>query len=172
VQKRFATKREQKDTFSRWWFECPRSKTGFRLVGKVYELRFSQRHDYPSRAEGIFVPVVLISGTQNIELTASIDTGASYCLFSREYARALNINTEAGNRSPRPITGAAKALDVTRQTLNNLVNGEAGVSPEMAIRLSKAFGSTPEGWLRLQMSHDLARLRDREIDVKRVRKAS
>jgi hypothetical protein len=62
----------------------------------VYELRFSQRHDYPSRAEGILVPVVLISGTQNIELTASIDTGASYCLFSREYARALNINTEGG----------------------------------------------------------------------------
>ena len=47
------------------------------------------------------------------------------------------------------ITAAAKALGVTRQALNNLVNGKAGVSPEMAVRLSKAFGSSPEMWLRL-----------------------
>ena len=54
------------------------------------------------------------------------------------------------------VTGAAKHLRVTRQTFNNLVNERAGVSPEMAIRLSKAFGSTPEVWLGLQLDYDLA----------------
>ena len=42
------------------------------------------------------------------------------------------------------VTEGAKALGVTRQALNNLVNGKSGISPEMAIRLSKAFGSSPE----------------------------
>ena len=54
------------------------------------------------------------------------------------------------------ITDAAKRLGVTRRALNNLVNGKAGISPEMAIRLSKAFGSSPEVWLGLQMDYDLA----------------
>jgi len=45
---------------------------------------------------------------------------------------------------------------VTRQTLNNVVNERAAISPEMAIRLSKAFGSSPEVWLGLQMGYDLA----------------
>ena len=53
------------------------------------------------------------------------------------------------------VTQAARALGVTRQTLNNLVNGRAGISPEMSIRLSKAFGSSPEVWLGLQMEYDL-----------------
>ncbi len=72
------------------------------------------------------------------------------------------------------VTEAARALGVTRQTLNNLVNGKAGVSAEMAVRLSKAFGSEPEFWLRLQMNHDLAQVRRREsgIEVKSLRKAS
>ncbi len=72
------------------------------------------------------------------------------------------------------VTDAAKILGVTRQALNNLVNGKAGVSAEMAVRLSKAFGSEPEFWLRLQMNYDLAQVRRREgdINVKRFRKAS
>jgi antitoxin HigA-1 len=72
------------------------------------------------------------------------------------------------------VTQAAKILGVTRQALNNLVNGKAGVSAEMAVRLSKAFGSEPEFWLRLQMNYDLAQVRRREgdINVKRFRKAS
>ena len=55
------------------------------------------------------------------------------------------------------ITEAAERLGVKRQTLNNLVNGKAGISPQMSIRLSKAFGSRPEVWLGLQMQYDLAR---------------
>ena len=54
------------------------------------------------------------------------------------------------------ITEAAERLGVKRQTLNNLVNGKAGISPEMSIRLAKAFGSRPEVWLGLQMQYDLA----------------
>jgi antitoxin HigA-1 len=70
------------------------------------------------------------------------------------------------------ITDAAKALGVTRQALNNLVNGKAGISPEMAVRLSKAFGGSPEMWLRLQANYDLAQLCQDRIDVKRYRRAS
>jgi addiction module HigA family antidote len=70
------------------------------------------------------------------------------------------------------ITEAAKALGVTRQALNNLVNGKAGISPEMAVRLSKAFGGSPDMWLRLQANYDLAQVRQDEIEVKRYRRAS
>ena len=56
------------------------------------------------------------------------------------------------------VTEAARALGVTRQALNNLVNLKAGISPEMAIRLSKAFGSSPEVWLGMQIAYDLAQL--------------
>jgi antitoxin HigA-1 len=54
------------------------------------------------------------------------------------------------------VTEGAKVLGVTRQALNNLVNGKAGISAEMAIRLDKAFGGTAEGWLALQMAYDLS----------------
>lgn len=70
------------------------------------------------------------------------------------------------------ITEAAKALGVTRQTLNNLGNGKAGISPEMAVRLSKGFGGSPEMWLRLQANYDLAQVHRDEIDVKRYRRGS
>ncbi len=70
------------------------------------------------------------------------------------------------------ITGAAKALGITRQALNNVVNGKAGISPEMAVRIAKAFGGSPEMWLRLQANYDLAKVRQEEIDIKRYRRAS
>ena len=70
------------------------------------------------------------------------------------------------------ITEAARALGVTRLALNNLVNGKAGISPEMAVRLSKAFGSSPEMWLRLQANYELAQVRQDEIEVERYRRAS
>lgn len=59
------------------------------------------------------------------------------------------------------VTQAAAGLGVTRKTLSLLLNGHAGISPEMAIRLFKAFGRTPEGWLQLQMHYDLAQIRQR-----------
>lgn len=60
------------------------------------------------------------------------------------------------------VTRAAEGLGVTRQALSDVVNGHAGISVEMAIRLSKAFGSSPETWLRMQMAYDLAKARERE----------
>jgi antitoxin HigA-1 len=63
------------------------------------------------------------------------------------------------------ITEAAEALGVTRQTLNNLVNGKSGISADMAIRLDKAFGGGAETLLRLQMAYDLAQARRHEGDI-------
>ncbi|MBM3813661.1 MAG: HigA family addiction module antidote protein [Acidimicrobiia bacterium] len=69
------------------------------------------------------------------------------------------------------VTEAAKALGVSRQALNNVIHGKAGISPEMAIRLSKAFGSTPDVWVRMQGAYDLAQALKREdrIRVKRYK---
>ena len=64
------------------------------------------------------------------------------------------------------VAAGAKVLGVTRQTLNNIINGKSGISPEMAIRLSKAFGSTPETWLRMQIAYDLAGARKDESKIK------
>jgi addiction module HigA family antidote len=63
------------------------------------------------------------------------------------------------------ITEAAQASGVTRQTLNNLVNGKSGISADMALRLDKAFGGGAETWLRLQMAYDLAQARQHEGDM-------
>lgn len=59
------------------------------------------------------------------------------------------------------VADGARLLGVTRQALNNLVNGKAGISPEMAIRLSKVFGQDDESWLQLQLAFDLAQARRR-----------
>ena len=64
------------------------------------------------------------------------------------------------------ITTAADALGVNRLTLSNLVNGKNGISPEMAIRLSKAFGGGPEVWLGMQMDYDLAQAEKNEAKIK------
>jgi addiction module HigA family antidote len=69
------------------------------------------------------------------------------------------------------ITEAAKALGVTRQALNNLVNGRSGISPEMAIRLDKAFGGGADVWLKMQATYDLAIAMTKadQIRVERIR---
>jgi addiction module HigA family antidote len=69
------------------------------------------------------------------------------------------------------VTAGAKVLGVTRQALNNVVNEKSGISPEMAIRLSKAFGSTPETWLRMQVAYDLAAAMKNESKIKVTRQA-
>ena len=69
------------------------------------------------------------------------------------------------------ITKAADGLGVRYQTLSDLVNENASVSADMAVRLSKGFGSTPETWLRMQMAYDLWQARERsdQIEVKRFK---
>ena len=72
------------------------------------------------------------------------------------------------------VTGAAKALGVTRKALSELVNGRSGVSTSMALRLSKAFGTTAELWLNMQQNYDLwqARRKTRLSKVKVLFEAS
>ena len=69
------------------------------------------------------------------------------------------------------VTEAAKILGVTRQSLSSLINGKTGISPEMAIRLSKAFGSTAETWIRMQTAYDLVQAlkHEKEIHVERYK---
>ena len=57
------------------------------------------------------------------------------------------------------VTAASKALGVSRQALNNLVNEKAGISTEMAVRLEKMGWGTADGWLRLQLNYDLSQVR-------------
>jgi antitoxin HigA-1 len=88
----------------------------------------------------------------------TIQFGVDNCI------EVLGLTTSAG----------AKILGVTRQTLNNLINGKSGISADMALRLDKAFGGGAETWLRLQMAYDLAQARKREKDihVRRVHRAA
>ncbi len=69
------------------------------------------------------------------------------------------------------ITDAAEALGVTRNTLSELVNEKRGISPEMAVRLSKVFGGTEDGWLVQQAQYDLAQVRRGRMNLKRLQPA-
>ena len=63
------------------------------------------------------------------------------------------------------VTEAAKGLGVNRVSLSRLINGKSGVSPEMAIRLSKAFGGSAESWLKHQMLYDLWQAQEKLASV-------
>ena len=69
------------------------------------------------------------------------------------------------------ITDAAAALGVARTRLSELINGKRGISPEMAVRISKVFGGTAESWLAQQAHYDLAQVRADRIKLKRLRPA-
>ena len=64
------------------------------------------------------------------------------------------------------ISDCAKILGVSRSALSNLVNKKADLSWDMAIRLSKAFGSTPEGWMRIQFQYDAAKVQERAKKIR------
>ena len=64
------------------------------------------------------------------------------------------------------VTGAAKALGVSRKTLSMVVNGRAGISPEMAIRLSIAFDTSAESWLNQQIQFDLWQAEQHRSELK------
>ena len=72
------------------------------------------------------------------------------------------------------VTEAAKKLGVSRKQLSDVVNGHSGISPEMAIRLDKAFGGGAETWFRLQAAFDLAQamLHADQIKVDRLTRAA
>jgi len=69
------------------------------------------------------------------------------------------------------VTEAAKALGVSRKTLSSLLNGRTGISPEMAVRLSIAFDTSAESWLRQQAQYDLWHAEQRRSALK-VKKLS
>jgi antitoxin HigA-1 len=68
------------------------------------------------------------------------------------------------------VTEAARRLGISRRQLSDIVNCRAGISPEMAIRLDKAFGGGADTWLRLQSAYDLSRAMQRadQINVQRI----
>lgn len=66
------------------------------------------------------------------------------------------------------IAEAAQGMGITRQQLYNLINGKSGITPEMAVRLEKAVGSSADHWLRLQAAHDLAGVRQSDLKVNRL----
>ena len=71
------------------------------------------------------------------------------------------------------VTAAADGLGIARKTLSEILNGHAGISPEMAIRLEMGIGSTAEHWLRLQMAFDLATAQgsNKNLNVKKLEPA-
>ena len=64
------------------------------------------------------------------------------------------------------VTKAAWGLGVTRKALSELLNGHSEISPEMAIRLSKAFGGSAESWMTQQMQYDLWRVQQNTSAIK------
>ena len=79
-------------------------------------------------------------------------------LLKEEILKANNLS----------ITEAASMLGVTRSALSNVINEKAGVSPLMALRISKVFGGTAEFWVRMQASYDL-RIAEVELAKKKLR---
>ena len=63
------------------------------------------------------------------------------------------------------ISAAARGLGITRQQLHNIIAGRSAITPEMAIRLEKALGSTADTWLRMQMNYDLAKIRTHAASI-------
>lgn len=93
---------------------------------------------------------------------------------------SATVNRKGMNNPPHPgqhvlkdcleplglsVTKGAKILNVTRLTLSNLINGKNGVNPEMSIRLSKAFGGSPQVWLRMQLNYDLAQVQNKAYKI-------
>ena len=72
------------------------------------------------------------------------------------------------------VTAAADSLGVARKTLSSILNGHSGISPEMAIRLSLAFGTSAESWLNQQVQYDLwiAEKKRKSLKVKKLKKVA
>jgi len=67
------------------------------------------------------------------------------------------------------VTGLAAHLKITRANLSRMIHGKTGVSAEMAVRLSEAFGTSPEVWIRLQANYDLVKaMRGRRVKIARL----
>ena len=76
------------------------------------------------------------------------------------------IRTEIIEAHGLSVTDAAEALGVRRATLSDLLNGKASLTPEMALRIEKAFGPRMDHLLRMQLAYDVAQLRSHESEIK------
>lgn len=79
-------------------------------------------------------------------------------ILREDYLAALDMS----------ITQLAKSIGVSRKNLSEILNEKTGISAEMAIRLSKAFNTTPELWLGMQKEYELARAMKKEIQVEQL----
>ena len=79
------------------------------------------------------------------------------------------IRTEIIEAADLSVTAAARALQVSRPALSSLLNGKAGLSGDMALRIEKAFGVKMDTLMRMQSSYDIAQTREREKEI-RVRR--
>jgi addiction module HigA family antidote len=75
------------------------------------------------------------------------------------------IRQDCLERNGLSVTDAARILGVDRQTLSNLLNARSGISPEMAVRLEKAFGTPAREWLIQQLDHELAEVMRRANEI-------
>lgn len=78
----------------------------------------------------------------------------------------LTVRHDCLDRHGLSVTDAARVLGVDRQTLSNLLNARSGISPEMAVRLEKAFGTPAREWLMRQLDHELAEVMRRSKKIK------
>jgi len=94
---------------------------------------------------------IIIEGDKEMEMKNPVHPG----LLVKECLEDLGLS----------VAEASKALGITRQQLHNVIAGRSNVTPEMAIRFEKAFGSTADTWLRMQMNHDLVQMRKRASGI-------
>jgi addiction module HigA family antidote len=80
-------------------------------------------------------------------------------ILKRLYLKPLKITT----------IDLARGIGVSRKTISQIINERSSVTPELAIRLSKAFNTTPQLWLNLQQSHDLWRALKTAKNIKKIR---
>ena len=76
------------------------------------------------------------------------------------------VRQDCLERNGLSVTDAARVLGIDRQTLSNLLNARSGISPEMAVRLEKAFGTPAREWLMRQLEHELAEVMLRANKIK------
>jgi addiction module HigA family antidote len=129
-------------------------------------------------AAKIDVPVnritAILNGTRAIPADTALRLAHFFGTSPQFWINLQGLKSDCLEPLGLAVTAGAKVLGVTRQALNNVVNGKAGISAEMAIRLAKAFGSTADTWLRLQANYELAQAlkSENKIRVRRYRVAA
>lgn len=95
----------------------------------------------------------------------AITESASAGLADEESAASRELIRDKFDDLGLSVAEAAAGLGITRQQLYNVLNGKSGITPEMAVRLEKAFGGSAEMWLRMQGNFDLAQIRQRDPEL-------